>query len=65
MEEEMKNANTTPGSSPGDERRQLGYCQRCGALRVVPLGNTRPFCPACARVMRWLLEEAPDASAHR
>ena len=39
---------------------ELGYCPRCGALRVHPPGQPQKACGACARVLRWSYEEVSD-----
>ena len=52
-------------SEPGPRPVQLRYCERCGALCVLPQQATDSFCPACARMLRWLYGEVSNATRER
>jgi hypothetical protein len=51
--------NPTGKRKQNEDRLALGYCPRCGALRVGVADQ--PFCGLCLRVLHWLYGPAPHA----
>ena len=33
---------------------ELGYCPRCGTLRVFVAGAAAELCPACCKTLEWI-----------
>jgi hypothetical protein len=40
-------------SSGREVRLALGYCRRCGSLRVFPQDEQEEMCPACRKLLAW------------
>ena len=60
----MEHPRTNPQNNapPGARRMELRYRDCCGALRVVPADARDTTCRRCARALRWLFREVPDAA---